>query len=135
LTRHFYPGQRDVRKWYSGLCPGPSRLGEAVGDKALRSSSHGREPIMNHIRRYVSSLAVLATSMLVVMSVPAFAEPIPPNDHPLLSQPVVPAHLAVSGGMPGWEITLIAMGAAVLGAALAALLNRVRSTRQSPRAA
>jgi hypothetical protein len=38
--------------------------------------------------------------------------------------------------MPGWEITLIAVGAAVLAAVLAVLLDRARSARhESPHAA
>ena len=44
----------------------------------------------------------------------------------------VPAqiHTVVTGGMPGWQITLIAVGAALLTAALAVLLDRARTARR-----
>jgi hypothetical protein len=45
-----------------------------------------------------------------------------------------PAHPAVSGGMPGWQITLIAIGAALLVAAVALLLDRAWTTRRRPTA-
>jgi hypothetical protein len=35
------------------------------------------------------------------------------------------------GGMPGWQITLIAVGAALAGAALAILLDRARVARKT----
>ena len=36
----------------------------------------------------------------------------------------------VTGGMPGWQITLIAAAAAVLAAVAAVLLDRARTARQ-----
>jgi hypothetical protein len=36
----------------------------------------------------------------------------------------------VAGGMPGWEIALIAAGAALLAAALAILADRARTARR-----
>jgi len=42
-------------------------------------------------------------------------------------------HTIVTGGMPGWQIALIAIGAAILTAALAVTLDRARTThRQLP---
>jgi hypothetical protein len=35
----------------------------------------------------------------------------------------------VTGGMPGWQIALIAIGAALAGAAVALLLDRARAAR------
>jgi hypothetical protein len=35
------------------------------------------------------------------------------------------AHAAMTGGMAGWQIALIAVGAAILGAIVAVLLDRV----------
>ncbi|HXC83267.1 MAG TPA: hypothetical protein VNV62_15580 [Trebonia sp.] len=37
---------------------------------------------------------------------------------------------ALAGGMPGWEITLIAIGAALVAAVLAVLADRARSARR-----
>jgi hypothetical protein len=85
---------------------------------------------MNHSRRYISILAALATGMLALGTVPAFAEPIPPDNLPLLSQHTAPAHLATSGGMSGWQITLIAVGAALLAGILAVIADRARTARR-----
>jgi len=37
-----------------------------------------------------------------------------------------------AGGMPGWEITLIAAGAALVAAVLAVLADRARPARRRP---
>lgn len=42
----------------------------------------------------------------------------------------VPVHTVVVGGMPGWQIALIAIAAAVVTAAVAVLLDRTRATRR-----
>jgi biopolymer transport protein ExbB/TolQ len=39
-------------------------------------------------------------------------------------------HTVVTGGMPGWQITLIATGAALFAAVVAVLLDRVRAARR-----
>jgi hypothetical protein len=39
-------------------------------------------------------------------------------------------HTFTAGGMPGWQIALIAAGAAVLAAAAAVLLDRARTARR-----
>ena len=45
--------------------------------------------------------------------------------------PAAPAHIhAVTGGMPGWQITLIAIGAALAAAILAVLVDRVLTARR-----
>ena len=36
----------------------------------------------------------------------------------------------LTGGMPGWQITLIAVGAALLAAVAAVLADRARATRR-----
>jgi len=71
------------------------------------------------------------------------APPLPPgwNKHPPLplahihqrvhQAPVpVPVHTAVIGGMPGWQITLIAAGAALLAAAPAVIAGRARAAQR-----
>ena len=47
-------------------------------------------------------------------------------------QPPLPthAHVLVASGMPGWQIALIAAGAALLAAALAVTAYRMRAARQ-----
>jgi hypothetical protein len=41
-----------------------------------------------------------------------------------------PAHPVVTGGMPGWQITQIAPGAALVAAVITALLDRTRTARR-----
>ncbi|HYY19790.1 MAG TPA: hypothetical protein VE864_13195 [Streptosporangiaceae bacterium] len=95
---------------------------------------------MNRIRRLTCILAALAAGALALGSTPAFAERVPPGglgDPPFVPHSAASAHLAASGGMAGWQITLIAAGAAVLAATVAVLLDRARTARRhaSPRAA
>ena len=47
----------------------------------------------------------------------------------------VPVHTVVVGGMPGWQIALIAAAAALVAATVAVLVNRARATRRKPAAA
>jgi hypothetical protein len=43
-----------------------------------------------------------------------------------------PVHTVIVGGMPGWQIALIAIGAALAAAAATVLLDRARTTRRHP---
>lgn len=47
-------------------------------------------------------------------------------------QPPLPAHMhtQVAAGMPGWQITLIAAGVALLAAAAAVIVHRMRAARR-----
>jgi hypothetical protein len=89
---------------------------------------------MNRIRRLTFVLTALAASALTLGTAPAFAELVPPGggigDPPFVPQTAASAHLAVSGGMAGWQITLIAAGAAALAATVAVLLDRARIARR-----
>ena len=91
---------------------------------------------MNRIRRLTAALAGLAGALLAVAAVApaALADPFPPrppgwDKHP----PPLGAgiHTVAAGGMPGWQITLIAIGAALLAATVAVLLDRARATRHN----
>ena len=64
--------------------------------------------------------------------VPVHLLPLPPgwNKHPPLPGP---AHAALTGGMHGWQITLIAAAVAVLAAA-AILAGRMRAARRRAKA-
>jgi hypothetical protein len=88
---------------------------------------------MNRIRHLAYALAGLTVSVLVLGSPPAFATRVPPpggwDDPPIAPHHITPAHLAAAGGMPGWQITLIAAGAAVVAATLAVILDRARTAR------
>jgi hypothetical protein len=93
---------------------------------------------MNHIhriRRTIRLLAVLASALLAFgAAAPALAASLRPPPGSLKSppapQPLTRIHAVVTGGMPGWQITLIAVGAALAAATMAVLLDRARTARQ-----
>jgi hypothetical protein len=94
------------------------------------------------VRRLAYALAGLATLVVacVVAAPAAFADYIPPPGKAyqyLGRQPTPPpvhtvhtVHTAAAVGMPGWQITLIAAGAALAAAVLAVLIDRVWAARQ-----
>jgi hypothetical protein len=119
-----------------------------------RSRYEPKEIVMNpirHIRRLAGVLAGLACAWLgLAVAAPvafAGASPTPgpagyitpgaepPGWHPPGYQAQVPVHTVVIGGMPGWQITLIAVGAALLAATAAVLVYRAWASRRQPTAA
>ena len=82
-----------------------------------------------HIRRVAGVLAGLAAALLGSAATPAFASQ-PPIGPAVPLVPPVQVHTIVTGGMPGWQITLIAVAAALLAAMVAVLLDRVRTARR-----
>jgi len=86
---------------------------------------------MNLIRRLG---AVLAGALLAIAGVApaALARPFPPrppgwDKHPPSGAGI---HVVVVGGMPGWQIALIAIGAALLAATAAVLADRAWAIRR-----
>ncbi len=87
------------------------------------------------IRRLAAILAGLGgaalASILVAPAAFAVREP-PPGGGGAPASPAPPDTVAVvAGGMPGWQIALIAVGAALLAAVLAVLLDRAWGARRS----
>jgi hypothetical protein len=86
------------------------------------------------IRRWTVFLAGLAGALLAsgTLAPAAFARMIPPagGQAGTVKAPSSPVHVIVSGGMPGWQITLIAFGAALAAAMIAVTLERFRATRR-----
>jgi len=85
------------------------------------------------IRRLAGMLAALAAALLAAATAApaAFAIPVPPmggGDGTVAPPP--PVQTVVAGGMPGWQIALIAIGAAILAAAVAVFLDRARAARR-----
>ena len=105
---------------------------------------------IRHLRRMAGVLAGLASAWLgLAMAAPAaFAVthptpgpagyvtpgapgfPVPQSGPPLPAQ----VHTVVVGGMPGWQIALIAMGAALFAAITAVLADRAWTARRKPAA-
>ena len=84
------------------------------------------------LRRLAAVLVGLAGTLLASMAVGSAAWAEIPADGG--SAPIQPPAVA-AGGMPGWQITLIALGAALVAATAAILLDRARTARStlSPR--
>jgi hypothetical protein len=90
------------------------------------------------IRRLAGFVAGLATALLAaaIAAPAALAVQVPPPGGTTDSPPVVVhTRTIVEGGMPGWQIVLIAIGAAVAAAVLAVLIDRARLARRQPAAA
>jgi hypothetical protein len=83
------------------------------------------------IRRLASALAALAAALLAATAAApaAFALPVPPVGGGDGTPPPLPVQV-VAGGMPGWQIALIAIAAAIVAAAVAVFLDRARATRR-----
>lgn len=91
---------------------------------------------MNRIRRISATLAAFAAALLGVSAgaPAAFAStntlPAPGGGGPATGSPAATvSHTIIVGGMAGWQIAVIAAGAALLAAAAAVLLDRAWQAR------
>jgi hypothetical protein len=89
--------------------------------------------------RLTAVLAAITASLLVTVSgmPPAFARPVPPpggSYGPAGPVPATTIHV-ITTGMAGWQITLIALAAALLAAITAVFADRARTARRSATAA
>ena len=94
---------------------------------------------MNHIhpiRRLAGILAGLAGALLALTAAsPALAVNVPPPGGGAGTvQPPPQVHAIVTGGMPGWQIALIAVVAALIAAAVAVSADRAWAARRHPTA-
>ena len=89
---------------------------------------------IRNIVRPVTRLAAAAVALLAgLLAAPAaFASDAPPpgigDTSTSTTSPVV--HTVTVGGTPGWQIALFIVGAAVLAAVIAVLLDRTRTARR-----
>jgi hypothetical protein len=104
---------------------------------------------MNTIHRIHHLISILAAGACALLAFAAAApaafagtNPIPDpagyvGDPYIGTSPIVApvsattVHVVSSGGMAGWQIALIAIGAALLAATVVVVLGRVRATRRS----
>jgi hypothetical protein len=89
---------------------------------------------MTRIRRILTALATLAGALLAftAASPAAFAVRVPPpgeNAGPVQAPPQV--QTIIVGGMPGWQIALIAAAAALATAAVAVFIDRAWAARRA----
>jgi hypothetical protein len=88
--------------------------------------------------RLTAVLAAITCSLLASIAIvpAAFARPVPPPGGSYGPDPAGPApattiHVITTGGMAGWQIALIAIGAALVAATAAILLDRTLAGRRS----
>jgi Na+/proline symporter len=93
---------------------------------------------MNPIRRIrrIGGALAFACLVLAVAAPAAFARVVPPSGGSgAVTTPTPPSaqvHTVIVGGMAGWQIALIAVGAALVAATIAVLLDRARTARLKP---
>jgi len=93
---------------------------------------------MKHIQRirFAAVLAGLGAALLALTAPAAFARvPVPQPEVGSAASPPPPethtvTHSVVVGGMPGWQIALIAVGAALLAATAAVIAERARAAHR-----
>ena len=99
-----------------------------------RQGPHPRataRPAAARLRQLAAALAAVICAVLASAAVVPAASatiPIPPGG-PAVPAPAV--RVVTEGGMPGWQIALIALGAALVAATAAVLLDRARAARQA----
>ena len=98
-------------------------------------SRRGTRPrTTTRLRRITAALAVVAGGVLgwagAVPAASASIIPVP-ADGPYGPAPAPAVRLITAGGMPGWQITLIAVAAGLAAAATAVVLDRARASRRT----
>ena len=85
---------------------------------------------MNTIRRILAAAATLAGALLALAAAPAAYASRPPGyGGPASTHTTV--RVITTGGMPGWQIALIAAAAALIAAVLAVLLDHAWTARRT----
>ena len=89
---------------------------------------------MTRIRRILTALATLAGALVAGTAAAPAALAVrvpPPGGYGGTVQAPPQVHTIVTGGMPGWQIALIALAAALVAAAAAVLLDRAWATHHA----
>jgi hypothetical protein len=110
--------------------PGPFRTPETI--MSAYPSRRRTRLTTRWLRRITAALAALAGGLLAWAAAPAAsAAIIPIPDGPYGPTPASPVQVIAAGGMPGWQITVIALAAALVAAAAAVFLDRARASRRA----
>jgi hypothetical protein len=107
-----------------------------------RQGTHPRTAALRtgtRLRRLAAALAAVTVGLLAsATTIPAaFARevPVPPGTAYELGRfgpfPATTSHAAITGGMPGWQIILITLGAALAAAAVTIALARARAGQRA----
>ena len=108
-----------------------------------RQGTHQSAPVSKagtRLRRVVAALAAVTVGLLAsAAAIPAaFARdipyPLPGGQHRPAYPAPVPAstvHAVTTGGMAGWQIALIALGAVLVAAAVTIVLTRARAAHRA----
>jgi hypothetical protein len=81
--------------------------------------------------RLAAVVAVLLAGAATAPAAFATLEPPPGLGSKTTQAGPAPVHTVLVGGTPGWQIALLAVGAAVLAAAIAVFLDRMRTPRRT----
>ena len=93
------------------------------------SRHHRNQTAAARPRRIAAALAAAALGLLAWAAAPAaFAQVLPPEDNGPV--PATTVRVITAGGTPGWQITMIAVAAALIAAVAAVLLDRARTSRR-----
>ena len=90
---------------------------------------------LSRLGAVLASLAIIAVSLASSASASTSMFPEPGSDGgtgPVTPAPVTVVHTVIVGGMPGWQIALIAVVAALFTAIAAVLVERSRTARRRP---
>jgi hypothetical protein len=114
--------------------PIPNRQETIMFTHQPREEPHPRtvaRQAAERLRRLAAPLAAVICAVLASAAiVPAASASIPiPPGGPAVPAPAV--RVVTAGGMAGWQITLIALGAALVAAIAAVLLDRGRAARRA----
>ena len=91
-------------------------------------------PTAARLRRITAALAAVTGALLAwAAAVPAASAAIipVPGDGPYGPVPAATVRVIAAGGMPGWQITLIAVAAGLVAATAAVVLDRARASRRA----
>jgi hypothetical protein len=106
-------------------CPHWTRI-----NREPQRKGNNMKPI-SRIRRPLAVLAGLAGALLALAgAAPAFAMTLPPPGGSDGTSAHAPVQVITEGSMPGWQIALIALGAALVAAVTAVLLDRAQLARR-----
>ena len=101
-------------------------------------SRRGARPrTTTRLRRITAALAAVTGGLLAwAATAPAASATILIPDPggasgPVPATPAAPVQMIAAGGMPGWQITLIAVAAALVAATAAVVLDRTRASRRA----